>query len=197
MSTQLPDIDKDFEAAAEEAVTPQDRAYTLIGVFLGNTMENYFNVDSLDIALEQDEETGEFQLGLELLPEHTEQDLINFGKMKFTLIETLETIQNEIESGRYPFIDIAINQYALEGFTTHMPALKDFVALLTRVSDLRDLHWDNPKICVDTGYDVSLADLRQAIALIPEKPQSSFDEEQEVRPYDRPVDMGLPKVWLH
>ena len=196
MNTPLPDIDEDFEAATADTLTAEDRAYTLIGLFLGNAMEKYFKVDSLDIALEQDAETGEFQLGLELLPEATEEDLTNFGKMKFTMIETLEMIDREIENGDHPFIDLTINQYALEGFTTHMPALKDYVALLARISDLRNLHWDNPKLCDDNGYDVSLIDLHQAIALIPQKTELSFNDEGDAAPYDRPVDMGLPKIWL-
>jgi hypothetical protein len=190
MSTPLPQISDRFETASN-GLDPEMRARYVIAAFTTGTLGSGFDVNNFDVRLYRHEELGTYIMEFELLPEASQQNRDNFNELKMTFAESIVAIEHSVMEGQHTPFELTIEHYAEEGFVLMTPDLNDYTALYTNISESYNFGWDDPKFCAECGRDYSLADINQAIALIPET-----DDEDATPEMDRPVDMGLPKPWL-
>lgn len=194
MNTPLPEIEDDFTAASDGGLIDISRHVYIALSFTVGAVADYFDLNLVHTSLTEDEELKKYILTFELMDGANEQDKECFLEMRMALNETIIELRHCMENGLCAPTNLNLNIYAEEGFSVTIPDLADLVALYSAISTRYDLKWEDPKTCVEQGFDYSLTDITQALALFPEAaPQSDEDDEFD---YSRPVDMGLPKIWL-
>ncbi|MDB5492623.1 MAG: hypothetical protein JWO78_2472 [Micavibrio sp.] len=189
MTATLPPLSESFENAGKTP-DPEMLARYVIAAFTRNTLGTAFDIDQFQVSLSRPGDFGQYAMEIEFLPEASDQNKYNLNEFGHTLAEALVAIEHDMEEGSHEpcALKIALTD---QGFVLLTPELRDFTALFAYVSELHELHLKDPKYCAEIGHEYSLADIEQAIALIPE----GEDEEAPFQ-MDRPVDMGLPKPWL-
>lgn len=133
MPQALPDHNEEFNRAASGA---EDRASLVFRIFLGEALSNFFEVDGVDISMDQDPETGEFVLGLEIAdPEDDKNQMKKFGEMKQIILETLAVLDKEVNDGEREEMDFTVEE-AEGGLMIMTTALESYVTLYSKIADI-------------------------------------------------------------